>query len=242
MAHHEEKSMKTIGILGGMSAASTQIYYRTLCDLTQDRFGGLTSPDLLIRSLDFAPLAACMKAGDWASIARSLNTEARHLCDGGADLLLLASNTMHKLADEVMDGVDIPLLHIADVTASAVAARGFARPAFIATGFTMEERFYLDRLERRGLRPVVPDAGQRHDIDRIIFDELCRNAVVPASRERYVGIARNLARNGADSVILGCTEVCLLLDETNTALPLFDTTRLHCEAALDAAALDAAAM
>jgi len=237
MTRHEDHIMKTVGILGGMSAASTQIYYRTLCDLTQDRFGGLTSPDLLIRSLDFAPLAASMKAGDWAAIARSLNAEARRLCDGGAELILLASNTMHKLADQMMQGVDAPLLHIADVTAKAVVARGCASPAFIATGFTMEERFYLDRLEGQGLRPLVPDAEQRRDINRIIFDELCRNEVVPASRERYIAVVRDLAMNGADSVILGCTEVCLLLDEANTDLPLFDTTRLHCEAALDAAAL-----
>ena len=227
--------MKTIGILGGMSAASTQIYYRTLCELTQQRFGGLTSPDLLIRSLDFASLAAFMKAGDWTGIARILNAEARRLCDGGAEVILLASNTMHKLADEAMAGIDMPLLHIADVTAAAVAARGCVRPAFIATGFTMEERFYLDRLEGQGLCPMVPDAEQRRDINRIIFDELCRNEINPASRDRYVGIVQDLATGGADIVILGCTEVCLLLDETNIDLPLFDTTRLHCEAALNAA-------
>ena len=149
----------------------------------------------------------------------ALNAEARRLCDGGAELILLASNTMHKLADQMMQGVDAPLLHIADVTARAVAARGCISPAFIATGFTMEERFYLDRHEGQGLRPLVPDAEQRRDINRIIFDELCRNEVVPASRERYIAVVRNLAMNGADSVILGCTEVCLLLDEANTDLP-----------------------
>lgn len=228
--------MKTIGILGGMSAASTQIYYRTLCDLTQDKFGGLTSPDLLIRSVNFAPLAASMNAGNWTAIAGILNAEARRLGDGGADLILLASNTMHKLADEVMAGIDIPLLHIADTTAAAVAAWGCKTPAFIATKFSMEERFYLDRLEGRGLRPVVPDTEQRRDINRIIFDELCRNEINPASRNRYVEIVETLTGSGADSVILGCTEICLLLDETNTDLPLFDTTRLHCEAALTAAA------
>ena len=228
--------MKKIGILGGMSAASTQIYYRTLCDLTQDKFGGLTSLELLIRSLDFAPLAASMNAGDWTTIASSLNREARRLCDGGADLILLASNTMHKLADEVMAGIDIPLLHIADTTGVAVADSGCKTPAFIATKFTMEERFYLDRLESHGLRPMVPDIEQRRDINRIIFDELCRNEINPASRDRYVEIVETLTGSGADSVILGCTEVCLLLDETNTDLPLFDTTRLHCEAALEAAA------
>ena len=229
--------MKTIGILGGMSAASTQIYYRTLCELAKERFGGLTSPDLLIRSLDFAPLAALMKAGDWDAIAGILNAEARRLCDGGAELIVLASNTMHKLSDEMMRGVNIPLLHIADVTAGAVAARGCINPAFIATGFTMEQRFYLERLEGRGLRPLVPDAEQRRDIDRIIFDELCRNEVNQASRDRYVGIVQELAAGGADSVILGCTEVCLLLDETNIDLPLFDTTWLHCHAALNAATM-----
>ena len=227
--------MKTIGILGGMSAVSTQVYYQTLCDLTQERFGGLTSPELLIRSLNFAPLAASMKAGEWAAIACILNAEARRLRDGGAEFLLLASNTMHKLADEMMSDLDIPLLHIADVTAEAVAARGCKSPAFIATGFTMEERFYLDRLEARGLHPLVPRAVQRRDIDRIIFDELCRNEINPVSQNRFGGIARDLASNGADSVILGCTELCLLLTESDTDLPLFDSTRLHCQAALNAA-------
>ena len=227
--------MKTIGILGGMSAASTRIYYQLLCDLTQEKYGGLTSPHLLIRSLDFAPLAAYMNAGDWDPIARILNDEARRLRDGGAEVILLASNTMHRLADDMMAGVDVPLLHIADTTAKAVVGRMCRRPAFIATRFTMEERFYLERLEMQGLHPLVPDTDQRRDINRIIFDELCRNEINPVSRNRYVEIVRDLESRGADSVILGCTEVCLLLDESNTDLPLFDTTRLHCEAALAAA-------
>ena len=227
--------MKKIGILGGMSAASTHIYYRILCDVTQQRLGGLHSPNLLLRSVDFAPLAAMMDNGDWRTIARVLNEEAKILEDAGAEIMVIASNTMHKLAEDIMASVNIPLVHIADATAQAVGNGGCKTPAFIATKFTMDETFYTDILRQHGLSPILPHPDQRTIINDIIFQELCRNEVTPDSQARYVEIVRELHQTGADSVILGCTEVCLLLNEDNSRMPVFDTTRIHCEAALQAA-------
>ncbi len=227
--------MKTIGILGGMSAASSQLYYSILCDLTQQRLGGLSSPQVLLRSVDFAPLASAMAEGEWGMIGDALNREAINLMNGGADFLLLATNTMHKMADEMMQGVDIPLLHIADATAAALNEAGMKSPALFATRFTIEEGFYVERLKRSGLAPQIPDKDQQAELNRIIFDELCRNEVNPASRQYYIDVLDSMARKGADSVILGCTEVCLLLNEGNASLPVFDTTYLHCKAALEKA-------
>ena len=228
-------TMKKIGILGGMSAASSQLYYQTLCALTQAQLGGLHSPNLLLRSLDFAPIADRMNRGDWAGIADVLNGEARQLQQAGAELIVLATNTMHKLADEMMAGVNLPLVHIADATADAILSTPCRRPAFFATRFTMEERFYLDIMEARGIQALIPDTDQRQTINQIIFEELCRNEVRPQSEAAYLEIVETLKDLGADSVILGCTEVCLLLNAENTGLPVFDTTRIHCEAALKAA-------
>lgn len=227
--------MKKIGILGGMSAASTHIYYRILCDITQQRLGGLHSPNLLLRSVDFAPLAAMMDTGEWRAIAQRLNKEAKILEDAGAEVMVIASNTMHKLAEDIMNSVTIPLIHIADATAQAVDGGGCKSPAFIATKFTIEERFYTDILRQYGLRPILPQHDQRAIINDIIFHELCRNQVTSDSQASYVEIVRELQQAGADSVILGCTEVCLLLNEDNCHMPVFDTTRIHCMAALDAA-------
>lgn len=227
--------MKTIGILGGMSAASTQIYYRMLCDLTRARLGGLHSPQLLIRSLDFAPIAALQAQGDWDGAARLLQAEARALERGGADLMILATNTMHKLADQMLDGVGIPFIHIADATAARIAAQGLTRPGLMATAFTMEQSFYTDRLRAAGLDPLLPDDADRATTHRIIYEELCRDITTDASRAVYEGIAARLGAAGADCLILGCTEVGMLLGPENVAMPVFDTARIHCEAALQAA-------
>ena len=227
--------MKTIGILGGMSAASTQVYYDTLCALTRDRLGGLHSPELLIRSLDFAPIAALQAAGNWQEAGVILNREARALEAGGAELLVLATNTMHKLTDLILEDVGIPLVHIADATAAAVREAGHSRPALMATAFTMEQRFYVERLDGAGLTPVLPEAADREMTHRIIYEELCKAVIRDASRAVYEAIAGRLKGAGADSLILGCTEVGLLLGPENSPLPVFDTTIIHCMAALDAA-------
>ena len=224
--------MKTIGILGGMSAASTQIYYTTLCRLTREQLGGLHSPDLLIRSLDFATIEALQTQGNWEAAGALLNREARALEAGGAELLLLATNTMHMLADTMMEGLSIPLLNIVDATANRLRTRGCRKPALMATRFTMDASFYRERLEQFGLQPVMPHAQARDVIHGIIYSELCQNLINPDSRDSYLEICADLQLAGADALILGCTEIGLLLNDGNVDLPVFDTTQIHCEEAL----------
>lgn len=238
VADSVDGALKTIGILGGMSAASTQIYYRELCRLTRDRLGGLHSPELLIRSLDFDRIEKLQAAGEWDSAGELLNAEALALARGGADLLVLATNTMHKIAGPMMRGVQIPLLHIADATAARIGQAGLRRPGLMATAFTMEQTFYTDRLLAAGLTPVIPDPDDRALTHRIIYDELCRDMVRDESRTLYAGIAARLAARGADCLILGCTEVGMLLHQGNVTVPVFDTTLIHCEAALAMALAD----
>jgi len=225
--------MKTIGILGGMSAASTQIYYRELCTMTRERLGGLHSPELLIRSLDFAVIEALQMKGDWTAAGVILNNEARALERGGAQVIVLATNTMHKLADEMMAGVHIPFVHIAEATANAIKTKGLRTPGLMATAFTMEQSFYTDRLIDAGLKPVISNTRDRAETHRIIYEELCKDVTTEQSRAAYVAIAERLAASGADSLILGCTEVGMLLNEGNVEVPVFDTALIHCKAALD---------
>jgi aspartate racemase len=227
--------MKTIGLIGGMSAASTLIYYRTLCDLTRTRLGGLHSPDLLIRSIDFAPIAQLQAQGEWDAMGSILNAHARGLERAGAAMIVLATNTMHKLAEPMMAGVGIPLIHIADATALAIRQAGHTRPGLMATAFTMEQDFYTSRLRAHGLDPLVPKAADRAETHRIIYEELCRDITTDQSCHSFEAIAARLATAGADSLILGCTEVGMLLNAGNVPVPVFDTVAIHCAAALDAA-------
>lgn len=225
--------MKTIGILGGMSAASTQIYYRELCRLAQNRLGGLNSPELLIRSLNFAEIEKLQMRDAWDEAAAILNKEAKALEAGGAAMIVLATNTMHKLADKMMDGVGIPLVHIAEATAAAIKAKGLTKPGLMATAFTMEQTFYTDQLRAAGLVPVIPNEADRKTTHDIIYDELCKDITTPESEAAYTEIAQRLVNEGADALILGCTEVGMLLNHGNVSVPVFDTTLIHCEVALD---------
>ncbi|MEM1229931.1 MAG: aspartate/glutamate racemase family protein [Pseudomonadota bacterium] len=227
--------MKTIGILGGMSAASTQLYYRELCAETRRRLGGLHSPELLIRSVDFAEVEALQMNGRWAEAGAMLNQEAHALVRGGAELLLLATNTMHKLAAEMMTGIEVPFLHIAQATAHAISQAGLRTPGLLATAFTMEEPFYRAVLEQQGLSPLIPEPQERSEVHRIIYDELCQEQILASSQARFIEIATALKTRGADGLILGCTEVGLLLNQDNVPLPVFDSTLVHCHAALDLA-------
>lgn len=224
--------MKTIGLIGGMSAASTALYYERLNAGVRDHLGGLHSARLLISSVDFAPIAALQAEGNWPAAGAVLNAEALRLAHAGADMIVLATNTMHKVADRMMAGVPVPLVHIAHTTAEALREAGHSRPALMATAYTMEQDFYLDGLRAHGLDPIVPNEADRAETHRIIYDELCRNTVTEESRKTYEAIAARLAKSGADSLILGCTEVGLLLSERNSPLPVFDTTLIHCDAAL----------
>lgn len=227
--------MKTIGILGGMSAASTQIYYRELCVMTRERLGGLHSPELLIRSLDFARIEELQTKGEWNSAGAILNDEAKALERGGASLIVLATNTMHKLTDQMMSNVKIPMVHIADATADAIASEGLKSPGLMATAFTMEQSFYTDRLVATGLTPIIPNDADRAETHRIIYEELCKDVKTEQSEAAYVEIAGRLVDAGADCLILGCTEVGILLNSGNVEVPVFDTTLIHCSTALSRA-------
>ena len=224
--------MKTIGILGGMSASSTQIYYRELCNLMRDRFGGLHSPELLIRSLDFARIEELQMNSLWDQAGAILNKEAKALEQGGADLIILATNTMHKLAEQMMKGISIPMLHIADATATRIKSQNLCSPGLIATAFTMEQPFYIDRMIAAGLTPIIPEQVDRSETHRIIYEELCREITTQESKEAFICIANRLIQRGADCIILGCTEVGMLLNRNDISVPVFDTTWIHCEAAL----------
>jgi aspartate racemase len=226
--------MQTIGLIGGMSWESTAVYYRRLNEQARKRLGGLHSADILMRSVDFDAIVSLQKQGLWDQASRILVDIARGLEQGGAGCVLICTNTMHKLADEIQQAVSIPLLHIADVTATAIRDESLKRPLLLATRYTMEQDFYVARLrERFGLDPVIPDADDRTVIHDIIFDELCQGIVRGESRQLYLdAIARGKAQ-GADSVILGCTEICLLVGPEHIDLPVFDSTLLHADAALE---------
>jgi len=226
--------MQMIGLIGGMSWESTAVYYRLLNEQIRSRLGGLHSADILLRSVDFDAIVNLQKQGRWDEACNMLADIARGLEVGGASCLLICTNTMHKLAKEVQQAVSIPLLHIADVTATAVHAGGLSRPLLLATRYTMEQDFYVERLrDGFGLAPVIPDAADRAAIHDIIFDELCQGVVKDASRQVYLDVIARGKAQGADSVILGCTEICLLIGPEHTDLKVFDSTALHADAAID---------
>jgi aspartate racemase len=225
--------MKTIGLIGGMSCESTALYYKRLNDRVRAEMGGLHSAEILLWSVDFAPIAELQRSGRWDEAGRRLAEIAQRLEAAGADMIVLATNTMHKVAPAIEARITIPFVHIADASAEAVTAAGKSRPAIMATCFTMEEDFYIGRLrDRHGLEVLVPDEADRAAIHRIIFDELCQGVVSDASRAIYVEIAARLVARGADCLLLGCTEVGLLLNASNVAVPVFDTTEIHADAAL----------
>ena len=230
--------MRPIGILGGMSWVSTAHYYATLNRMVAERMGGLHSARILLNSVDFAPIARMQREDDWSGAGAVLAEAAQGLERAGAGLIVIAANTMHLVADQVAAAVDLPLIHIADATSDAIRAAGLTRPGLIATAYTMERRFYLDRLEAAGLAPLVPDAPLRTELHRIIFDELVRDEVREDSRRIYEDAAAALVAAGADCIILGCTEVGLLLNAGNVPAPVFDTVEIHCRAALDAASFE----
>ncbi len=230
--------MRTIGILGGMSWVSTAHYYAMLNRMAAQRMGGLHSAPILLHSVDFAPIAEMQKDDDWRAAARVLVEAAQGLERAGAGLLLIATNTMHLVADQIAASVQMPLIHIADATAEAIAAAGLRRPGLIATSYTMERRFYRDRLQAAGLEPLIPDAAARSEIQRIIFDELVLGETRAESRRCYEAIAADLASSGADCIILGCTEIGLLLNADNVTVPVFDTVEIHCRAAIEAASFE----
>jgi aspartate racemase len=224
--------MKTIGLVGGMSWESSAHYYRLLNEAVKARLGGLHSARCLLASVDFAEIEPLQRAGRWDEAGRILNRVALGLERAGAELLLVCANTMHKVADEMMVGVRIPLVHIADVTADRVRAAGVRRVALLGTRYVMEQDFYRERLEgRHGLEVMVPGPADRDEVNRVIFEELVLGRIEPGSKARYLAIMEALVGAGAEGVVAGCTEIGMLVTQADLSVPLFDTTEIH---ALDA--------
>ncbi|MFF1871575.1 aspartate/glutamate racemase family protein [Streptomyces sp. CB03911] len=230
--------MKTIGLLGGMSWESTAEYYRLLNVLTRERLGGLHSAKCVLHSVDFAEIEALQSAGQWERAGEVLAEAARSLEAAGADLLLICTNTMHKVAGQVAAAVSVPLLHLADTTAAAVLAAGLGKVGLLGTAFTMEQDFYRDRLASHGLEVLVPDATGRAEVHRVIYQELCLGIVREESRDAYRAVIADLVAAGAEGIVLGCTEIELLIGPEHSPVPVFATTSLHARAAVDAALAD----
>ncbi|MER7579026.1 aspartate/glutamate racemase family protein [Kitasatospora sp. NPDC097691] len=230
--------MKTIGLIGGMSWESTAEYYRLINELTRDRLGGLHSARLVLHSVDFADIEHLQTAGRWDEAGEVLAAAARSLEAAGADLLLICTNTMHKVAGHVAAAVSVPLLHLADATADAVRAAGLRRVGLLGTAFTMEQDFYRGRLTSGGLDVLVPDTGARALVHRVIYEELCVGVVREESRAAYRRVIEDLVAAGAEGIVLGCTEIELLVRQEDSPVPVFPTARLHAEAAVAAALAD----
>lgn len=224
--------MKTIGLLGGMSWESTELYYRLINEETKRIRGGLHSAPVVMLSVDFHEIEQFQEQGDWDAAAALLADKARVIESAGADLLLICTNTMHKVADQVADAIGIPLLHIADATAARVRESGIETVGLLGTRFTMEQQFYKGRLQEQGLTVLVPDADDRNLVHRTIYEELCLGRVNPGSRREFLRIIDALHDSGAEAVIEGCTEIGLLVGQEHTAVPLFDTTRIHASQAV----------
>jgi aspartate racemase len=226
-------------MIGGMSWESTLVYYRTVNEAVRARLGGLHSAKSLVYSVDFAEIDAMQHAGRWDAAQLVLIQAARSLARAGADLMILCTNTMHKLAGPVAASVTVPLIHIADPTAEAIRRAGMRTVALLGTRFTMEEAFYRKRLEDHyGLRVLIPDAVQRQTVHDVIYTELCLGRTLEPSRQAYARIIRDLVERGAQGVILGCTEIGLLVHADGCPVPVFDTARIHALAAVDAALAD----
>jgi aspartate racemase len=226
--------MKTIGLIGGMSWESSALYYRLINEETRRRLGGHHNAPSLMATVDFAEVERLQHEGDWERLATLLRGSAQSLERGGADFIVLCTNTMHKLADSITQAVRIPLLHIVDVTAAAIKLAGQKRVGLLGTKFTMEQDFYADRIRSQfGIEVVVPSPASRELVHDVIYRELCHGVIRQESREHYQKIIRELAKAGAGSIILGCTEIELLISKTDSELPLYASTTIHAHAAVD---------
>lgn len=224
---------RTLGIIGGMSWESTESYYRLINEGIKARLGNLHSADLLIHSVDFAPIEALQAQGAWDEMGKVLANSGKRLQAAGAQGLLIATNTMHKVVDDVQAATNLPIIHIADVTAAAIKQQGLTKVALLGTQFTMTEDFYKQRLIDAGLQVLIPETGARAEVHRIIYEELCQGQLLDSSRQYYQQVTENLADKGAKGVILGCTEIGLLIQQADSPIPVFDTTAIHAAAAVD---------
>ena len=221
--------MKTIGLIGGMSYSSTIIYYDLLNKYSNEHFGDLTTPKILLSSVNFSIIDELQHQGNWEDLGSLLNKEAKSLEQAGAEVLALCTNTMHKVTKEMLANVSIPFIHIAESAAKKISKDQFKKPALLATKFTMEEDFYIEKLIEYGLEPIIPKKESRDTLHTIIYGELCFNVTTEESRDKFIAISQEVENAGADSVILGCTEVGMLLNDENINLPVYDTVKIHCK-------------
>jgi len=226
--------MKTIGLIGGMSWESSIEYYRIINETVKEKLGGLHSAKSLMHSVDFAEIEVLQHENKWAEASDALVDAAQSLERGGADFVVLCTNTMHKVADDIQTNIKIPFIHIADATAQLIKDTGIQKIGLLGTRFTMEEDFYKGRLsEKYGLDVIIPDAQGCEIVHRVIYDELVLGRIYQSSKEKYIGIIEQMVAQGAEGVILGCTEIGLLVHQEDSQVPLFDTTRIHAETAVD---------
>ena len=226
------QKQRTLGIIGGMSWESTQSYYRLINEGIKAKLGNLHSADLLIHSVDFAPIGELQAQGKWEELGDIMVNSGKRLQAAGAQGLLIATNTMHKVAEQVQAATNLPLIHIADTTANAIKQQGFTKIALLGTQFTMTEDFYKQRLIDASLQVLIPDIDARAEVHRIIYDELCQGQLLASSRQYYTQVINELAAQGAEGVILGCTEIGLLISRADSPIPVFDTTAIHAAAAV----------
>ena len=226
------QKQRTLGIIGGMSWESTQSYYRLINEGIKAKLGNLHSADLLIHSVDFAPIGELQAQGKWEELGDIMVNSGKRLQAAGAQGLLIATNTMHKVAEQVQAATNLPLIHIADTTADAIKQQGLTKIALLGTQFTMTEDFYKQRLIDASLQVLIPDTDARAEVHRIIYDELCQGQLLASSRQYYTQVINELAAQGAEGVILGCTEIGLLISQADSLIPVFDTTAIHAAAAV----------
>ena len=224
--------MKTIGLIGGMSWESTQTYYRLINQKVREQLGGLHSAKLILCSVDFSEIEALQRQDDWEGAAKILVAAAQSVQSAGADFLVICTNTMHKVAPQIEQATAMPLLHIADATAKALINDGITSVGLLGTQFTMEQAFYRERLEQKGITVIIPNDNERAVVHRIIYDELCQGIVNSESKAAYLDVVAALAARGAQAVILGCTEIGLLIQASDTQVALYDTTDIHADQAV----------
>lgn len=225
--------MKTIGLLGGMSWESTVTYYRIINEMVKEQLGGLHSAKILLYSVDFQEIETCQANGDWERSAEILGTAAVNLENAGADCILICTNTMHKVAPQIQTRISIPLIHIADAAAEALKARKITRTALLGTKYTMLEPFYKEKLIAAGIEVVIPEEEDISEVNRIIFEELCLGQILPQSKQKLLEIVELLKQKGAQAVVLGCTEIGMLIGQGDGPVPVFDTTNIHARKAAD---------
>lgn len=223
--------MKTIGLLGGMSWESTVTYYKIINEVIKNELGGLHSAKVLLYSVDFSEIEECQAAGDWDKSADILSEAAKNLEKAGADFIIICTNTMHKVVPKIQSYIDIPIIHIAEATAEVLKKKNITKVALLGTKYTMTQEFYKDKLTEAGISVLIPDDNSVEIVNNVIYDELCLGIISSESKQKYLTIIEELSERGAQGVILGCTEIGLLVQQDDTVLPVFDTTQIHAKKA-----------